>query len=58
MSLSTEQKYAGIENRFVAAERGGGGIGMDEEFGVDRCKLLYLEWIIDEVLLYSTGNYI
>ena len=43
MSLSTEQKYAGIENRFVAAERGGGGIGMDEEFGVDRCKLLYLE---------------
>ena len=30
MSLSTEQKYAGIENRFVAAERGGGGIGMDD----------------------------
>ena len=23
-----------------------------------RCKLLHLEWISNEVLLYSTGNYI
>ena len=23
-----------------------------------RCKLLYIEWINNEVLLYSTGNYI
>ena len=34
-----------------------GGSGMDREFGVGRCKLLHLEWIISEVLLYSTGNY-
>ena len=26
--------------------------------GVSRCKLLHLEWISSEVLLYSTGNYI
>jgi len=31
---------------------------MDWEFGVSRCKLLHLEWINNEVLLYSTGNYI
>ena len=31
--------------------------GMDGELGVSRCKLLYTEWI-NEVLLYSTGNYI
>ena len=31
---------------------------MDGEFGVTRCKLLYLEWISNEVLLYSKGNYI
>ena len=31
---------------------------MDREFGGDRCKLLHLEWISNEVLLYSTGNYI
>ena len=29
---------------------------MDWEFGVSRCKLLHLEWISNEVLLYSTGN--
>ena len=31
---------------------------MDCEFGVNRCKLLHLEWISNDVLLYSTGNYI
>ena len=29
---------------------------MDWEFGVSRCKLFHLEWISNEVLLYSTGN--
>ena len=28
---------------------------MDWEFGVNRCKLLPLEWINNEILLYSTG---
>jgi len=37
---------------------GGGGSEMDWEFGVSRFKLLHLEWISNEVLLYSTGNYI
>ena len=31
---------------------------MDGEFGVGKSKLLYLEWISNEVLLYSTENYI
>ena len=30
---------------------------MDWEFGVSRFKLLHLEWISNEVLLYHTGNY-
>ena len=30
---------------------------MDWEFGVNRCKLLHLEGISNEILLYSTGNY-
>ena len=38
--------------------RGGGGSGMDGEIRVSRCKLLHLEWISNEVLLYSTGDYI
>ena len=36
----------------------GGGSGMDEVFGVSRCKLLHSEWINNKVLLYSTANYI
>ena len=36
----------------------GRGNGMDWEFGVNRCRLLPLQWISNEILLYSTGNYI
>ena len=34
----------------------GWGMGLEGEFGVNRCKLLYLEWMGNEVLLYSIGN--
>ena len=45
-----------MENRPVVAK--GGGRGMEWEFGISRCKLVYAEWINNKVLLYSTGNYI
>ena len=48
-----------LEDRLVVAEGEGeglGGTGRDWEFEVSRCKLLHLEWISNEVLLYSTGN--
>ena len=32
--------------------------GMEWEFGVIRCKLLYIGWINNKFLLYSTGKYI
>ena len=41
----------------VAKEEGIGG-EMEWEVGISRCKLLYIEWINNKVLLYSTGNYI
>ena len=31
---------------------------MERKFGVSRCKLLYIGWISNKILLYSTGNYI
>lgn len=31
---------------------------MDYEFGVSRCKVLHLEWVSNDILPYSTGNYI
>ena len=59
MNLSMKQKQTDIENRLVVAkEEGGGGERMDWEFGISRCKLLYIEWINNKVLLHSTRNYI
>lgn len=40
----------------MVAKGAGGGIGMGWQSGVSRCKLLGLEWISNEVLLYSTGD--
>ena len=47
-----------MENRLVLAKGEGFGRGLDWEFGVNRCKLLYRKWINNNVLLHSTGNYI
>jgi len=32
--------------------------GMDWGFGISRCKLVYIGWISNKVLLDSTGDYI
>ena len=46
-----------IESRLVVARGGGGrrreGLGVWDY----RCELSHIEWINNEVLLYSTGNY-
>ena len=39
----------------VVAE--GVGRGMEQQFRISRCKLLYREWI-NKVLPYSIGNYV
>ena len=44
--------------KIVVAKGAGRGSGMDWEFGVNRCRLLHLEWISNEVLPHDTGNYI
>ena len=59
MWISTKQKETHKHREQTCdCHRGGGERGIDREFGVSRYKLLYLEWIGNEVLLYSTGNYI
>ena len=47
-----------IENRLMVAKGDHVVGGMEWEVGVNRCKLLYTEWINNKVLLYNTGNYI
>jgi len=58
MNLSMKQKrFTDKDNRLTVAK--GVGWGRDElGIGVSRCKLLYIEWINNKILLYSTGNYI
>ena len=58
-NLCTKQnRFIDIENRLVVAKEKRRESGMDWEFEVSGCKLLYLEWISNEVLLCSTRNYI
>ena len=46
-----------IENRLVVAKEEGVGGGIKWEVGVSRCKLLYIAWLNNKVLLSSTENY-
>ena len=58
MNLPTKQKrLTDTESRLTAAQGREEG-GVDWESGVGGCKLSHLQYRKDEVLLYSTGNYI
>ena len=60
MNLSTKQKWTHRHREQTGGCQGGRGWKgeMDWEFGVSRCKLVYIGWINNKMLLYSTGNYI
>ena len=53
-----QKHFTDMESRLVVARRNRGGSGMNGEFGIGRCKLLYLEWISNGILLCSTGKYV
>ena len=57
MKLSTKQKQTHRQRTDLLLRGRVRDGGMDWEFGVNRCKLLYTELINNKVLLYSTGNY-
>ena len=58
MNLSTVKKIMDLQNRLVVAKWEGEGVGGVGELGVGGYKLLPLEWISNEILLSSTGNYV
>ena len=59
MNLSTEKKQThGHGEQTSGCQGGGTGSGIDWDSGVNRCKLLHLEWISNGILQYSTGNYV
>ena len=56
--LWNRNRLTNIENRRHCPKGGRAGEVKDWEFGISRCKLLYIGWIKNKVFLYSTGNYI
>ena len=56
MNLSMKQKQTHREQTY-GCQGGEGRRGVDWEFGISRCKLLYIEWINNRVLLYSIAKY-
>ena len=58
MNLSMKQKQNhGRREQADGCHGQEAGGGMEQEVGVSRCDLLYIEWINNKVLLYSTENY-
>ena len=45
------------EDELMVVRREESGKGIVKEFGIDTYSLLYLKWINNKDLLYSTGNY-
>ena len=60
MNLSMKQKQTDRHREQTCGCQGGEirTGGLDWELGTSRYKLLYIKWINNKVLFYSTGNYI
>ena len=58
MNLSTEKKMMDLETDLWMPKGKGKRGRVDWELGVNRCKLLPLEWISNEILLCSSGNFV
>ena len=52
------RKNHGFGEQTCGFQGGGGVSGVDWESGLNRCRQSPLEWISNEILLCSTGNYV
>ena len=57
LRMKQKQTHRHIEQTCGCQEVGIGG-EKEWEFGISRYKLVYIGWINNKILLYSTGNYI
>ena len=53
-----KKKLMDLENRLVVGKGEEEGLGWTGSFGLIKHKLFHLEWISNEIVLYSTANYI
>ena len=59
MNLFTKQKQIHqTQKTNLWNGRGKGEGGINQEFGINRCTLVYMEQMNDKDLLYSAGSYI
>ena len=58
VNLSTKQKQTHKHREQTCGAKVEGREWDAWDFGINRCKQLLLEWISNEVLLYSTRKYI
>ena len=61
MNLSVEKKQIHRQGEQTCGCQAGGGEGREWDglgVRVNKCKLLHLEPTYNEILLYSTGNYV
>ena len=57
INLECRKRVTDLENELMVVGGGkDGGKEIVKEFGMDMCILLYLKWITNRDLLYSTGN--
>ena len=58
INLSTKQEQTHRHREQTCGYQGGTGCGggLGWEFGISRHRLLYIEWINNQVLLCTTGN--
>ena len=54
--LKNRNRLRDLENKLTVTREEGWGEGIVREFGIDMYTLVYLRWITNEDLLYSTGN--
>ena len=54
--IQKRKRLANLENKLMVARREGLGQEIVREFGMDMYTLLYLKWITNKALLYSTWN--
>ena len=58
MNLFTKQKWTHRKQNYSCPRKKRGKGGINQEFGINRYKLLHIKYVNNKVLLYSTGNYI
>ena len=56
MNLQNRKRLTDLENKIMAAKEEEWGEGIGRGLGIDMYTLLYLKWMTNKDLLYSTGN--